>query len=72
MIRAGFLTDVERRALVKLARDGLAEHRVARRANALILLDKGWSCEQVAAALLLDDDTVRQWYGVYERAGLGD
>jgi transposase len=71
MIRAGFLTDVERRALVKLARDGLAEHRVARRANALILLDKGWSCEQVAAALLLDDDTVRQWYGVYERAGLG-
>jgi hypothetical protein len=43
--------------VIRLARDGLAEHRVARRANAIILLDQGWSCERVAEALLLDDDT---------------
>ena len=42
-----------------LARDGSAAHRLARRANALVLLDDGMSCEAVAKVLLLDDDTVR-------------
>ena len=64
MIRGGFLSANDRRALIRLARDGLAEHRVARRANAVILLDEGWSCERVAEALLLDDDTVRDWQRV--------
>ena len=70
MIRAGFLREAERRALIKMARNGLAEHRVARRANAIVLLDQGWSCEKVAAALLLDDDTVRGWCRAYEKDGL--
>jgi hypothetical protein len=26
----------------------------------MVLLDQGWSCARVAAALLLDDDTVRK------------
>ena len=56
--------------MVSIARDGLAEHRIARRANAIVLLDKGWSCERVAAALLLDDDTVRNWHRAYERGGV--
>jgi hypothetical protein len=46
MIRGGFLTAEEREDLTKLARDGLAEHRLARRANALVLLDRGMSCEE--------------------------
>jgi Homeodomain-like domain len=33
---------------------------LARRANALVLLDDGWSCDRVAAALFLDDDTIRR------------
>ena len=70
MIRAGFLSEAGRQALVGLARDGLAEHRIARRANALVLLDAGWSCAKVASALLLDDDTVRGWYRAYESGGL--
>jgi transposase len=70
MIRAGFLSEAERQALIGLARDGLAEHRIARRANAIVLLDKGWSCAKVASALLLDDDTVRGWYRAYESDGL--
>ncbi|MGZ3328117.1 MAG: helix-turn-helix domain-containing protein [Xanthobacteraceae bacterium] len=70
MIRAGFLSEAGRQALVGLARDGLAEHRIARRANALVLLDIGWSCAKVASALLLDDDTVRGWYRAYESGGL--
>lgn len=56
--------------MVGIARDGLAEHRIARRANAMVLLDEGWSCERVGAALLLDDDTVRNWRRAYERGGV--
>ena len=36
-----------------------AYHGVARRANALSLLDDGMSCAQIAKVLFLDDDTVR-------------
>ena len=43
---------------------------MARRANAIILLDRGWSCERVVAALLLDDDTVRDWHRAYEQGGV--
>lgn len=70
MIRGGFLTDEDRKTLTELARDGTAEHRLARRANALVLLDKGWSCQQVAQALLLDDDTIRTWYRLFEQDGV--
>lgn len=70
MIRAGFLTPNDRAALTKLARDGSAAHRLARRANALLLLDKGWSCVEVAEALLLDDDTIRDWHKLYVDGGL--
>src|ERR1700687_2455535 len=70
MIRGGFLSDAERQALTAMARDGLAEHRIARRANAIVLLDKGWSCARVAGARLLDDDTMREWYQAYETGGL--
>ena len=50
----------ERSALIALARDGSVTIRLARRANALVLLDGGMSCEQVAQVLFLDDDTVRR------------
>jgi transposase len=70
MIRPGFLTDAERRALRTLARDGLSEARVARRANALVLLNDGWSCTAVAEALLMDDDTIRSWHKIYSEDGL--
>ena len=70
MIRGGFLSASDRQILIGIARDGLEEHRVARRANAVVLLDRGWSCERVAAALLLDDDTVRDWHRAYERGGV--
>ena len=48
MIRSGFLDDESRQDLIELARDGSAQHRLARRANALVLLDDGMSCEAVA------------------------
>jgi hypothetical protein len=55
MIRSGFRTDEERKVLTELARDGMAEHRLAGRANALVLLD---------------DDTLREWCRLFERDGL--
>jgi len=65
MKRKGFLDDESRRDLIGLARDGSAAHRLARRANALVLLDGGMSCAAVAKVLLLDDDTVRTWRLLY-------
>jgi transposase len=66
MIRGGFLDTASRRDLIGLARAGSAAHRLARRANALVLLDDGMSCPAVAKVLLLDDDTVRSWHRLYE------
>ena len=38
-------------------------------ANALLLLDNGISCSQVAKVLFLDDDTVRSWHKQYLAEG---
>ena len=70
MIRPGFLDIELRQNLIELARDGSAAHRLARRANALVLLDDGMSCEAIAKVLLLDDDTIRTWYRLYEGDGI--
>jgi len=70
MIRGNFLTPEQRHDLTILARKATVEHRVARRANALVLLDRGKSCEEVAEFLLLDDDTVRTWYSLFGAAGV--
>ena len=70
MIRAGFLDPESRSDLIDLARDGSVAYRLARRANALVLLDGGMSCGEVAEVLLLDDDTVRTWYRLYKDEGI--
>jgi transposase len=70
MIRGGFLSAEDRGRLVALARDGSAASRLTRRANALVLLDDGWSCQDVAEALLLNDDTIRGWHKLFEQGGI--
>ena len=69
MIRPGFLAPSERRDLEACVRRHREEHGIARRANAILLLDDGESCSQIARFLYLDDDTVRGWYKVYRRDG---
>jgi transposase len=64
------LTAEQKRRLNEIARDGLAEHRVARRANALILLERGMSYRQVANVLLVDDETVRDWQATFSAQGI--
>jgi transposase len=70
MIRAGFLDEESRDDLIELARDGLAETRLTRRAHALVLLDNGMSCVDVARLLFLDDDTIRSWHRLYLESGI--
>ena len=70
MIRAGFLDSESRQDLIELTRDGSASHRLARRANALVLLDDGMSCASVAKVLYLDDDTIRTWHRLYQEDGI--
>src|SRR3974390_185338 len=70
MIRAGFLDSESRQDLIDLARDGSVAHRLARRANALFLLEDGMSCEAVAKVLYLDDDTIRTWHRRYQEDGV--
>src|SRR5208283_2483466 len=65
-----FLSPADRADLVKIARDGLEEHRIARRANALILLDRGMKFEEVARVLLIDDSTIRVWLKAYDEGGV--
>jgi transposase len=70
MIRGGFLSEEDRKALTTLARDGSRVCRVTRRANALVLLDDGMSCQEVARVLLFDDDTIRGWHALFEQSGI--
>ena len=48
--RGCFLSEEDRNKLIVLARDGSAAARVTRRDNAVVLLDDGWSCQEVADA----------------------
>jgi transposase len=70
MIRGGFLNEEDRSKLIALARDGSAASRLTRRANAVVLLDDGWSCQDVARAFLLNDDTIRGWHKLFEQRGI--
>jgi transposase len=71
VIRAKFLSADQRTALEKLVRRTSEPHGPARRANALLLLDDGFSCEAAAKALYVDDDTVRGWYELWSSGGEG-
>ena len=65
MIRPNFFTTADRLELLSCVKRQREDHGVARRANALLLLDDGMSCSQIAKVLFLDDDTVRSWHKQY-------
>jgi len=68
MIKGGFLNAEEHNNLRAVIRHPSETNGVARRVNAILLLDKGWSCAEVAEALYLDDDTIRTWHTVANRS----
>jgi len=65
-----FLSPADRADLVEIAKDGTEEHRVCRRANAILLLDQGWSFAEVAEALFIDDSTIRLWLKEFQDGGV--
>ena len=69
MDRGGFLSSEERGYLEALVRRPTERHGIARRANAVLLLDDGLRCEEVARVLYLDDDTVRRWRDRFRQEG---
>jgi len=69
MIRGKFLSTRQRADLEDVLRHQREEHGVARRANAILLLDDGESCQTIAKFLYLDDDTIRTWHKQYMSGG---
>ncbi len=70
MIQGNFLSDSQRDELEGIMRQPTETYGIGRRCNAVLLLDDGWSCQKVATALYIDDDTVRAWYGQYQVGGI--
>jgi transposase len=66
----GFLSEQERLKFRSILKCGSTKQRFARRANAILLLDKGMSCAGVAEVLFLDDDTIRSFYKSYVGGGV--
>lgn len=69
MIRPGFLSSEDRIELEACVRRQRDDHGIARRANAILLLDDGESCTRIAKFLYLDDDTIRGWNKTYLQDG---
>jgi hypothetical protein len=65
----GFLSSAGRIELEACVRRQREDHGIARRANAILLLDDGESCARIAKVLYLDDDTIRGWYKSYRQDG---
>jgi len=47
-----------------------ADRKTADKIKTLLMLDQGYSYEEIARVLLTDDSTIRRWYSVYESDGL--
>jgi transposase len=69
IIRAGFLSPAGRLELDSCVRRQREDHGIARRANAILLLDDGKSCQAISEFLYLDDDTIRGCYKTYREDG---
>ena len=65
MKRSNFLSLEDRRELLACVKRQREGYGVARRGNALLLLDDSKSCVEIAQVLYLDDDTVCGWHKQY-------
>ena len=69
VIKPGFLNTEERSAMLACVKRHDEDHGIARRANALLLLDDGKSCATVSEMLFIDADTARSWWKQYVLEG---
>lgn len=68
-LSVGILTDEQRQTLRRRHRSE-RDKRYAYRINVILLLDEGWTYQQIADALLLDDSTVRDYERQYHTEGI--
>ena len=59
MIRSSFLSSAEHLELQICVRSQREDHGIARRTNAILLLNIGKSCQVIAEFRYQDDDTIR-------------
>jgi transposase len=64
-----FLTPAQK-AEYKRQHKKVRKLREGDRIKAILLLNNGYSYEETAEVLLIDDGTVRRWYNVYETGGI--
>jgi len=69
MIGPAFLSVEDRREPELSACDGSSSNRYGRRADAILLFDRGMSCQQVSSVLFIGDDMVHQWYCYWIEGG---
>ena len=70
MVGASFLTDKERLELRAVLRRVRGEALALRRANILLLLDKGWTSAQVGEAFFLEISTIEAVQRAYKTGGI--
>ena len=70
MVGASFLTDKERLELRAVLRRVRGEALALRRANILLLLDKGWTSAQVGEAFFLEISTIEAVQRAYKASGI--
>ena len=68
-MRPRFLSSADRIELEACVRRQREDHGIARRANAILLLDDGETCARIAKFLYLEDDTIRSWHKTYLQDG---
>lgn len=69
MFKSQFLTTEEVKFFLKLVRSHVERHGICKKANALLLLNKGVNFSCVAEMLFIDEDTVRQWHKCFTKEG---
>ena len=65
-----FILTQKERDYIKQLHRSCSERRFADKLKSLLLLDKGFSCEEVGIILLLDDDTIRNYRNMYIATGV--
>ena len=72
MVHAKFLSVSDRAYLVSVLRCPSEDHGIARRANAILLLDDGLSHAKVAEVLYLSEGTIREWHKRFRDGGFDE
>jgi len=66
----GFTLTPQEEMILRMAHKSIQDKRYVYRINAVILLGTGWSYDEAAEALLLDEATLRNYVKIYQEGGV--